>query len=170
MTSGGLARVYAVLIAVVAFLVAWAAVAAHPWRETAKDPRAAALAERRAQLQHEAAQARRVLARRYAAYRVALREREGRIARVRVEQARLDALAASAWARYRASAPVRTITVTTPASPAAPAQSTAQTAALASAPAPSSAPTPASPAPAPAPAPPPPAVVSIPPVTVTQTS
>jgi len=169
MTNGGLARLYAVVIAVVAFLVAWAAVAAHPWRETLKDPRAAALAERRAQLQHEAVVERDRSLLPYAAYRVALREREGRIARVRAEQARLDALAASAWAHYRASAPVRTITVTTPAL-TAPAQSTTQTAALASAPAPSSAPAPTPASPAPAPPPPPPPVVSIPPVTVTQTS
>jgi hypothetical protein len=162
MTSG-LARLYAVLIAVVAFFVAWAAVAAHPWQERKSDPRLTALAERRAQLQHDAAQARQVLARRYAAYRVALEERRRRIVHARAEQARLDALTKSAWARYRASAPVRTVTVTTP-GPAAPAPSSpGAPAVLASAPAPA----PAAP-PAPAPAPPP--VVSIPAVAVTQTS
>lgn len=162
MTSS-LVRVYAVLVAVVAFFVTWAAVAAHPWRLENSDPRLSALAERRAQLQHEAAQARQVLARRYAAYRVALGRRQRRIARVQAVQARLDAHAKSAWAHYRASAPVRTVTVYTP-GPAVPTPSvpaSAPSAVLASAPAPS-------PTPAPAPALPP--VVSIPAVAVTQTS
>ncbi|MGZ4332653.1 MAG: hypothetical protein ACXVRJ_00050 [Gaiellaceae bacterium] len=170
MTSG-LVRLYAALVAIVCFFVAWAAVAAHPWREASRDPRLAALDERRAQVRHEAAHTRRVLARRYAAYRVAFRERERAIARARAEQARLDAEAVAARARYAASTPVRTVTVYTHTA-ATPPPASSQ---LASAPVPvAAAPAPApvgAPAPAPAPAPPPPPpVVSIPPVATTKSS
>ena len=142
--TNGLARVYAVLVAVVAFFVAWAAVAAHPWRPPPHDPGLFALRERQLQVKHDAERVRLVLTRRYAAYRLAYRRRERAIAGVRAEQRRLDALAAATRARYLTSAASRTVTVYTGA--------------------PAAQPTPAA---APATAPP---LVSVPPVTSSHTS
>jgi hypothetical protein len=74
MTSS--ARLYAVLAAIVVFFLAWATVAAHPWRKAAVDPRLAALEQRRAALRQESLRIRRVLDRRWAAYRVAFARRQ----------------------------------------------------------------------------------------------
>lgn len=88
-----LARLYALLVGIVVFFVTWAAVAAHPWRTAAPDPRLAALAARRAHVRSEAIHVRRVLAQRYAAYRVALRARQQAIAAARAAQDRAAAVA-----------------------------------------------------------------------------
>lgn len=157
--TDGLARVYAVVVSALAFFVAWAVIAAHPWRTSARDPRLVALDERRVALTREAAHVRQMLAHRYAAYRIAYRARQRAIARARAEQTRLDRLAAIARARYLAAAPIRTVTVYANAAP--PPQPVTAT----PAPAPASAPAPAAPPP-----PPPPTVVSIPAVAATQTS
>ena len=79
MTSA--ARTYGLLAAVVVFFLAWAVVAAHPWRRAAAvDPRIAALDTRRAALRWEARRVQRVVDRRWAAYRVALARRRRLIA------------------------------------------------------------------------------------------
>jgi hypothetical protein len=70
------ARVYALVAAVLVFFLVWAGVAAHPWRSTAaQDPRVTAVAARQLRLQQESLRVKRVLDRRWAAYRAALRER-----------------------------------------------------------------------------------------------
>ena len=49
------ARLYALALTLVVFFVGWAAIAARPWAQTAKDPRMAALNVRAAQLKQQAA-------------------------------------------------------------------------------------------------------------------
>jgi hypothetical protein len=94
------ARLYAVVAAVVVFFLVWMGVAAHPWRPTAaQDPRVAAVAARQLRLQQESLRVKQVLDRRWASYRVALR-------------ARRRALAAGAATRRASSAPsVRVVTL-----------------------------------------------------------
>jgi hypothetical protein len=76
------ARLYAGAVGIVVFFVAWAAIAAHPWT-TAKatpDPRLAALTAREHRLRAESVALKRVLAKRWAAYRIALAARRQAIA------------------------------------------------------------------------------------------
>lgn len=75
-------RLYALALSLVVFFLAWAIVAAHPWATAAADPRLRALAIRDAQLRHEAQLVRKVVAARWARYRVELKERRAQIARV----------------------------------------------------------------------------------------
>ena len=88
-------RVYAVAVAVVVFCVSWATVAAKPWATAKADPRLAALARREQHLRTDARLVQRVVERRRAAYRIALKAREAQIAaaRVRSQQAALAAAA-----------------------------------------------------------------------------
>jgi hypothetical protein len=73
-------RVYTVALALVVFFLAWAVIAARPWSAATADPRLRALAVREARLRHEAGTVERLVARRYAAYRAALRARRAEIA------------------------------------------------------------------------------------------
>ena len=73
-------RLYALALALVAFFLAWAVVAAHPWATTAGDPRLRALAARDAQLRREAKLVNQVVAQRWALYRTELRARRAQIA------------------------------------------------------------------------------------------
>jgi len=73
-------RLYALALALVVFFLAWAVVAARPWATARADPRLKALAVREAQLRTEAKLVSRVVARRWAAYRTALRTRQAAIA------------------------------------------------------------------------------------------
>jgi hypothetical protein len=67
------ARLYAAAGAVVAFFLAWAGIAAHPWAAAApRDPQAAALARREQRLRQDAVLVRRVVEQRWAEYRAAL--------------------------------------------------------------------------------------------------
>jgi hypothetical protein len=104
------ARLYAASAAVVVFFVAWAAIAAHPWTTTAKpDPALAALAAREQRIRTESAAVQRLLAKRWAAYRVALAARQKAIA---ARKAALASVAASVPAPAAASAaPVRVVTL-----------------------------------------------------------
>ena len=63
-----LGRVYAIAAALVVLFLGWAAVAAHPWDAAPTDPKVAALEARRAQVRHDAAEAKRVVAARWARY------------------------------------------------------------------------------------------------------
>ena len=72
-------RLYALAVALVAFFLAWAVVAAHPWA-TAADPRLQALAARETQLRSEAKLVNQVVAQRMAAYRSELQVRRLQIA------------------------------------------------------------------------------------------
>lgn len=89
-------RLYGLALALVVFFLAWAVIAAHPWTTASADPRLRALALREAQLQREAKLVRKVVATRWARYRVALKARRAQIARV-------NAAAAAAAAAAQAS-------------------------------------------------------------------
>jgi uncharacterized protein YgbK (DUF1537 family) len=68
-----LARLYVLVVGVLVFFVAWAAVAAHPWAaKPTQDPRIAALAARQQQLQIESVRVKQIVDARWATYRRAL--------------------------------------------------------------------------------------------------
>jgi hypothetical protein len=95
-------RLYALALALVVFFLTWTVVAAHPWVTATPDPRLRALAVREAQLRHEAKLVRKVVARRWARYRVQLKRRRALIARV-------SAAAAAAAAPAPAAGPVQVV-------------------------------------------------------------
>jgi hypothetical protein len=65
-----LARLYVLVVGVLVFFVAWAAVAAHPWAaKPAPDPRIAALAARQHRLQVDSVRVKRIVDARWASYR-----------------------------------------------------------------------------------------------------
>ncbi len=68
-------RIYVVGLSLLVFFVLWATVAARPWASTATDPRVAALRQREARIERQAAAAAQLVAVRWAAYRAALAER-----------------------------------------------------------------------------------------------
>ena len=79
------ARLYALVAAVAVFFVAWAAVAAHPWqthKAAATDPRVAALQLREQRIRAESLAAKRVVDRRWAAYRTQLAARKQQAAQL----------------------------------------------------------------------------------------
>ena len=107
-------RLYALALALVAFFLAWAVVAARPWATASADPRLRTLAVRQAQLQHEAKLVRKVVAARWATYRVRLKARRAEIARVNAAAAAAASAAAAqasvtAAAAPAASAPVQVV-------------------------------------------------------------
>jgi len=73
-------RLYALAFALVAFFLAWAVVAAHPWGTAARDTRLQALAAREEQLRREAKLVNQVVAQRWALYRSRLQVRRSQIA------------------------------------------------------------------------------------------
>ena len=97
-------RLYTLALALVVFFLAWAVVAAHPWATASADPRLRTLAIRQAQLQHEAKLVRKVVAARWATYRVQLKARRAQIARVNAAAAAAQAAAARAVAAPVATA------------------------------------------------------------------
>lgn len=85
-------RLYVVAATVVAFFLAWAVVAAHPWTtaKAIRDPRLAALAQREQRLRTEARLVQKVVdrrfsdyRRRFAAYKRALAKRQAELAAAR---------------------------------------------------------------------------------------
>ena len=94
-------RLYALALTLVVFFLAWAVVAARPWATASADPRLRALTIRQAQLQREAKLVQKVVATRWAKYRVRLKARRALIARVDAARA-----AASAAAAAQVAAPV----------------------------------------------------------------
>ena len=83
-----IARLWTVVVGVVVFFLAWAAIAAHPWQQaTSIDPRLSALAARQQLLQRESLQVKRIVNRRCAAYRVALAQRKLAISRANIAAA-----------------------------------------------------------------------------------
>jgi hypothetical protein len=96
-------RLYALALALVVFFLAWAVVAAHPWAAASADPRLRTLAIRQAQLQREAKLVRKVVAARWARYRVELKARRAQIARINAAAAAAAAQAASAAAAVSAA-------------------------------------------------------------------
>jgi hypothetical protein len=99
-------RLYSLALALVIFFLAWAVVAARPWSTSAADPRLKVLAAREAQLRREAQLVNRVVARRWAAYRAALRVRQAEIATAKARSAQQAASYAAA-----PSAGVRVVTL-----------------------------------------------------------
>ena len=107
------ARLYALVAAVLVFFVAWAAVAAHPWRATssaASDPRLAALQLREQRLRAESLAVKRIVDRRWAAYRVQLALRKRQVAAIETRKAKARAALASAPAAATAPS-VRVVTL-----------------------------------------------------------
>ena len=94
-------RLYALATALVLFFLTWAAVAARPWATRSKrvDPALQALVARSERLRRESLVVRRVVAHRWAVYRVELRHRRAQIA------AREAQIAAARIAQQLASAP-----------------------------------------------------------------
>jgi hypothetical protein len=100
------ARLYALAATVLVFFVAWAAIAAHPWRtqQTAvQDTRLTALQAREQRLRAEALAVKRIVDKRWAVYRANLAARK-----------RLIATAQAANARAASLASVRQATATAP--------------------------------------------------------
>jgi len=95
-------RLYVVALALVSFFLAWAVVSAHPWVAATSDPRLRALAVRGAELRREAKLVRKVVAARWARYRVQLKLRRAEIAKV---------TAAAAAAPVSSAAPVQVVTL-----------------------------------------------------------
>ena len=108
-------RLYALALALVVFFLAWAVVAAHPWATAAPDPRLRALTVRETQLRHEAKLVQKVVAARWASYRVRLKARRAEIKRVvaanaaAAAAAQQAAAAAAAAPAPSASAPVQVV-------------------------------------------------------------
>ncbi len=103
-------RIYALALALVVFFLAWAVVAAHPWATATADPRLRALAVRETQLRHEAKLVQKVVAARWARYRVQLKARRVEIARVKAAAAVAAQTAAAAVAAPTAvPAPVQVV-------------------------------------------------------------
>jgi hypothetical protein len=106
-------RLYALALALVVFFLAWAVIAARPWATATADPRLRTLAVRQTQLQREAKAVSKVVAARWARYRVQLKARRAEIARVNAAAAAASAAAAQAAAAVSAapaaSAPVQVV-------------------------------------------------------------
>lgn len=72
-------RLYALALGLVAFFLAWAVIASHPWAAAPQDARLKALSAREATLRREAALVQKVVAKRWAAYRAELKLRQAAI-------------------------------------------------------------------------------------------
>ena len=85
------ARLYSLAAAILVFFVAWAAIAAHPWqthKTAAQDPRYAALQLREQRLRAESLAVKRILDKRWAAYRAQLALRKHEIASINAANAK----------------------------------------------------------------------------------
>jgi hypothetical protein len=113
-----LARLYAVALAIVVFCLTWAVVAARPWaHEQEKDPRLVALERREAKLRRESVRVQRLVERRFAAYRVRLRQRERELAAVSAATSVAAPASAPAPVAAPASAPAAPVVSVVPAPP-----------------------------------------------------
>jgi hypothetical protein len=99
------ARLYSLVIGILAFFLAWVAVAAHPWApQPVQDPRLAALAARQQRIHAESVRAQRIVAARWSAYHHALAVRD-RAARAAAKRASAAAQLAAAPATFSSAAP-----------------------------------------------------------------
>jgi hypothetical protein len=110
------ARLYALAVSVLVLFAAWAVVATHPWQTTthmAADPRIHALVVRERRIKHETLAVRRIVARRWHHYRVALARRQRQIATVQKQhkQALAAAAAAPPAPSYSSSPSVQVVTL-----------------------------------------------------------
>jgi hypothetical protein len=111
-------RLYALGVALVAFFLAWALIAAHPWStaKAARDPRLTALAQREQRLRKEARLVQQIVDRRFsdyrkrfAAYKTALARRQAQIAANQLAASRTVAAPSAAPSSY--SPGVRVVTL-----------------------------------------------------------
>lgn len=108
-----IARLWTVVVGVVVFFLAWAAIAAHPWQQAAAaDPRLTAVVARQQNLQRQSAQVKQLVDQRWAAYRVALAERKLAITRANIA-------AAAAATKAQAQVQAQTVSAAIPAPAAA---------------------------------------------------
>ena len=108
-------RLYSIAFTLVAFFLAWAVVAARPWATSSADPRLKALAQREAQLRHDAKLVNALVAQRWATYRTALeaqRAQRARLAAVRSAPAVTASAPATSSAVRVVNLPPLTITRT----------------------------------------------------------
>jgi hypothetical protein len=91
-------RLYSLALALVLFFVLWAGIAAHPWvsASASADPRAKALVAREQQLRRDSVIVKKLVARRWAVYRVQLAHRKAEIAAAHQRQLAATAAAARA--------------------------------------------------------------------------
>jgi hypothetical protein len=93
-------RLYILAASILVLFVAWAVVATHPWQtqshSTTADPRIRALAVRERRIRHQSLLVKRIVARRWHHYQVALAARKREIAAA--QKKHRDALAAAAAA------------------------------------------------------------------------
>ena len=81
-------RLYALALALLVFFLAWSAFAARPWAASVRtDPRVAALAAREQRIRHESVVVERIVQKRWAVYRAALKQRKALIASRRAQLA-----------------------------------------------------------------------------------
>ncbi len=102
-------RLYTLALGLVVFFLAWVVIASHPWVTASADPRLRSLAIHQAQLQREAKLVRKVVAARWARYRIELKTRRAQIARVNAAAAAASAAAAARAAPVAAAGPVRVV-------------------------------------------------------------
>ena len=102
-------RLYALAVALIAFFLAWAVVAAHPWASAAGDKRLQALAVREAELRREAKLVNEVVAQRMAVYRTELKLRRAQIAAAKTRATQVNASYSASAAP--ASPSVRVVTL-----------------------------------------------------------
>jgi hypothetical protein len=106
-------RLYAVALALVVFFLTWSVVAARPWASsTRSDPRVAALAVREQQVRRESIAVQRIVRRRWAVYRAALKRRRTQIANVhQAEAAAAAAASVQAAPSIQAAPSVQVVTL-----------------------------------------------------------
>lgn len=105
------ARLYSLVVGVLVFFVAWAAIAAHPWQTraaTGQDPRLVALQLREQRLRAESLAVKRIVDRRWAVYRAQLALRKHEIASITAANAKAHA---TSLASASAAPPVRVVTL-----------------------------------------------------------
>jgi hypothetical protein len=106
-------RLYALALGLVVFFLAWAVIAARPWvTTTSADPRLRVLAARETQLRHEAKRVQKVVAARWARYRVRLKQRRALIAKIASTPAPAPVAAAAAGPVQIVTLPAHVITRT----------------------------------------------------------
>ncbi len=97
-------RLYSLALALLVFFVLWVGIAARPWASAAADPRVAALVAREQQLRHDSLIVKRIVAARWAVYKLQLAKRNTAIAAAQRRQSQLTAAATAA-----VRAPVATV-------------------------------------------------------------
>ena len=92
-------RLYTLAVSILVLFLAWAVIATHPWQSAthrAADPRVQALVLRERHLRHQSLVVRRIVARRWKQYRVALAHRRQQISAAQKQHKQALASAASA--------------------------------------------------------------------------